>query len=235
MRCCRLLILASCFITSLALARSPERPKVAGPVNGKMPASSVMPWGRPADPRHPLRQQVGAEPLLRAVVGLAAGGKTNQLQRHVRRALSKLAAAPERSLAKPRVQAKLLAALRAKLGGDRYELILGQQAVGVKDALKQLERPSWDPPDPQDMQRGWGWRLLAKNDKAFRDPRFVGKLLQESDQTGPHNYSPMDEFRGAWSKIAPSNTSPVQFALTGSDANNLLYTIAHAAALRRTG
>jgi len=200
-----------------------------------MPAGSVVPWGRPVDLKHPLRQQVGAEPLLRAVAGLAAGGQTNQLQRHVRKALSKLAAAPERSLGKPRVQAKLLAALKAKLGNDRYELILGQQAVGVKQALQQLEESGWDTPDRLDMQRGWGWRLLPNNDKAFNDPRFVSKLLQESNQTGPHNYSPMDAFRSAWSKIAPSNTQPAQFALTGSDANNLLYTIALAAAQRRTG
>jgi acetylornithine/succinyldiaminopimelate/putrescine aminotransferase len=200
----------------------------------------------PAEPRplnlnHPLRQQVGPEALLRAVAGLASGNQVGQLPRHVRKALSKLAVAPERSLRKPRVQARLLTALRTRLGDDRYELVLGHQAVGVKQALKLLDdHTTWGPPDPEDMQRGWGWQLLPKHDKAFYDPRFLGKLLRESDQTanGYVHYSPSQAehaFEHAWSQIAPRNTRPVEYALAGSDANNLLYNIALKAAQRRTG
>ena len=36
----------------------------------------------------------------------------------------------------------------------------------------------------------------------------------------------MAEFTNAWSAIAPKNVHPQQFALTGTDANNLLYDIA---------
>jgi acetylornithine/succinyldiaminopimelate/putrescine aminotransferase len=232
-----LLAILIALLPGLALAQKDRRPaRLARPVLGQMPAGSALPWGRPPDPDHPLRKQVGAEALLRAVASLAAGNQLATLPRYQRKALSKLARAPERSLRKPKVQARLLAALEQRLGKDQYETVLGQQAVGVKKALEGLElvpraRASWANDDLHDMMRGWGTRLLPLNDKAFNDPRYQANRLLESGQSavGMNQDEPtraLSLFHDAWRKIAPGNTRPIAFTITGSAANNLLYDMA---------
>lgn len=222
--------------------RSTTRQKLTGPVRptGQLAATRVLPWGRTIDPNHPLRKQVQSESLLRATVGLLGGNDVAMLPRHVRKALSKKAGKSSRSLRQKKTQLALIDTLRRAVGDQRFEQIAGSQAAGLKTALEQLNQPSWGPQDHQDMQRGWGFQLLPKNDKAFSDPTFLTRMLRESGQTGHgmvHNEPTQARyvFDAAWRKVAPANTHPISFTLTGSDANNLLYSVAKVAAEKRLG
>jgi len=90
------------------------------------------------------------------------------------------------------------------------------------------------------MNRGWGWKLLPEKDRAFSDPTYLANMLRESGSTGTGmvDSSPSGAaalFESAWRSIAPRNTRPVAYTLTGTDANNMLYTIARKAAIKRLG
>ena len=234
-------------IPSFALAGPPRqrrqartnKARVAGPIKGQMRPGSAIPWGRPINVKHPLRRQVAPEALLKATLNLAESGELHGQNRHVRKALSKLVKKPQRALLKQKTQAKLLNLLKDKIGEQRYEAIVGTRAAGLKRAAEMLnEKPRLK--DREDMQRGWGWSLLAKNDKAFKDPTFLSNILRESGQSGAGHFignepsRAIRRFEEAWSKIAPKNTKPMLFALTGSDANNMLYGIANQVAEQRT-
>lgn len=232
-----------------------SRTKLAKPIRGQAPKGSLLGLGRAIDPNHPLRKQVSPEALLRATLGLLGGGDVATLPRHVRTALFKKAKKTEsylgadgffhqrvstRSLRKRETQLALVDTLRKKVGDEQFQQIAGSQAAGLKAALSKLdEGRSFGPKeDSHDMQRGWGWQLLPKGDKAFSDPTFLARMLRESGQTGHgmvHNEPTRaaDLFRRAWGKLAPQNVRPEAFALTGSDANNLLYSVALVAAQRR--
>ena len=199
---------------------------------------SAVPWGRAARPEHPLRRQVRPKALLKATINLMDDGELSQIPRHVRRALSKLAQKPQRQLRKPRVQRAILEKLRARLGDEQFTAAVGSRLAGAKKAVQVLDQP----PHPKlraDMIRGWGWKLLSDKDRAFSDPSYLASLLRESGQSGAGTMvqssktRPDQLFRDAWRRIAPRNTNPVAFALTGSDANNLLYAIALKAARKR--
>ena len=223
-----------------AEGRGPRgRQRLAGPVKGQV-KSKVIPWGRKPNPNHALRRQVGNEALLKATVTLISTGDLHLLPGHVRKALSKKARKPQRALLKAKTQNALLQILQRQVGNDTYETVVGRQAVGVKKAAQQLNERGWGPDDKGDMQRGWGWQLLPKNDKAFNDPKYLASILRETGQTGAgmtHNEPTRARhaFEDAWRKIAPQNTRPVAYALTGSDANNLLYSVALTAVRQRLG
>ena len=216
-----------------------RKARVAGPVKGFVRPGSAIPWGRPANPNHPLRKQVSPEALLKATLNLAESGELHGQTRHVRKALSKLVKKPQRALLKQKTQAKLLNMLKDKIGAEKYEAIVGTRAAGLKQAAELLNHKS-QLKDREDMQRGWGWALLPKNDKAFKDPTYLSNLLRESGQSGAGHFignepsQALRRFEAAWGKIAPSNTRPMMFALTGSDANNMLYGIANDVASSRT-
>ena len=220
-------------------ARKPGgRARLAGPVKARVTSTSAIPWGRKANPNHPLRRQIRSKALLKATVNLMDDGELSQIPRHVRRALSKLAQKPQRELRKPRVQKAILQKLRARLGDEKFTEAVGGRLAGAKRAAQTLDQP----PHPKlkaDMIRGWGWKLLADKDRAFTDPTYLASLMRESGQSGAgHMVSaaktkPEKLFQDAWRRIAPRNTRPVAYALTGSDANNLLYSIALKAARKR--
>jgi 4-aminobutyrate aminotransferase-like enzyme len=236
-----LLVAAPAPVEARRRSRQPTRSKLAKPIRGQAPKGSLLGLGRAIDPNHPLRRQVKPEALLRATLGLLGGGDVATLPRHVRTALSKQVKKSQRSLRKRKTQMALIDTLKRQVGEQQFEKVAGSQAAGLKAALSKLdEGRGWGPTDSHDMQRGWGWQLLPKGDKAFSDPTFLARMLRESGQTGHgmvHNEPSraIDVFRSAWSKIAPNNVRPEAFALTGSDANNLLYSVALVAAQRRLG
>ena len=166
-------------------------------------------------------------------------GDLHQVPRHVRKALSRVAGKHQRELRKPRVQRALLLKLRDRLGDQGFTEAVGSRASAVKKALGALDSAGTSGQGRSlDMNRGWGWKLLPDSDKAFSEPAFLANLTRESGQsgTGMVKSSPTGaarRFLDAWRKIAPRNTQPVAFALTGSDANNMLYTIARKAASKR--
>ena len=236
------LVLTLCLLVPAfsAQARKPNgRKAMAGPVKGQV-KSRVIPWGRTANPNHALRRQVRPEALLKATVTLMSTQDLHMLPRHVRKALSRKVRKPQKALLKAKTQARLLDILKGQVGNDKYEQVVGRQAVGVKKAAQQLNEKAWGPSDRKDMQRGWGWMLLPKHDKAFNDPRFLASILRETGATGTgmtHQEPTRARyaFEDAWKKIAPRNTRPVAYTLTGSDANNLLYSVALTAVRQRLG
>ena len=237
------LVLTLCLLLPVLSAQGrgrSGRQRLAGPVKGQVGVNKAIPWGRKPNPNHALRRQVGSEALLKATVTLMSTQDLHLLPRHVRKALSKEARKPQRALLKAKTQTRLLESLKRKVGNDKYETVVGRQAVGVKRAAQQLNERPWGPTDKGDMQRGWGWQLLPRNDKAFNDPRYLASILRETGQTGAgmtHNEPTRarSAFENAWRKIAPQNTRPVAYALTGSDANNLLYSVALTAVRQRLG
>ena len=236
-RCLALLVaLALVMSAGTGWARNRSGKGRGGQVKAKV--TTAFPRGRTINPNHPLRRQVRPRALLKATVNLMGDGELSQIPRHVRRALSKLAQKPQRELRKPKVQHAILEKLRARLGDEQYTAAVGSRLAGAKKAVQVLN----DPPHPKlkaDMIRGWGWKLLTDKDKAFSDPSYLASLLRESGQSGAGTMvqsahtKPEQLFRDAWRRIAPRNTNPVAFALTGSDANNLLYSIALKAARKR--
>ena len=225
-----------CSVDASARDRRGRRP-LAGPVKGNK--TSAVPWGRPANKNHPLRQQVRTKALIKATITLMDQGDLHQIPRHVRRALSKVAQRPQRDLRQPRVQQALLQRLRGRLGDQQYAEAVGGRVAGAKRAAQILDTQADGPKKPRaDMNRGWGFKLLPDSDRAFSDPTYLTRLLRESGQsgTGMVNSSPTKAaklFQDAWRKIAPRNTRPVAFVLTGTDANNLLYSVALKAARKR--
>lgn len=204
------------------------------------PRVSAVPWGRRPDPNHPLRKQVQPDSLLRATVALMASGDVTLLAGHVRQALAKAAGKPIRMLKHRKTQLALIEALRREVSDATFSQIVGEQAAGLSIAAQQLDQRSSDVPDRKNMQRGWGFQLLPKNDRAFSDPMYLTLMLRETGQTGngmvnDDPSSALNLFRNAWSKLAPRNVFAQLFTLTGSDANNALYAIANLAAERRTG
>ena len=204
----------------------------------RAPVTSVFARARAINPNHPLRRQVRPRALLKATVNLMDDGELSQIPRHVRRALSKLAKKPQRELRKPKVQRAILEKLRARLGDEQFTAAVGGRLASAKKAVQLLDAP----PHPRlkaDMIRGWGWKLLSDKDRAFSDPSYLANLMRESGQSGAGHMvnaaktKPEKLFQDAWRRIAPRNTRPVAFALTGSDANNLLYSIALKAARKR--
>ncbi len=228
------------FLVAALLAASADgwaRKRKGKAVRGKA-AVSAFSRPRPVNLNHPLRRQVRPRALLKATVTLMDDGELSQIPRHVRRALSKLAQKPQRELRKPRVQQAILTKLRARLGDEKFTATVGARLAGAKKAAQTLDQPP-HPKVKADMIRGWGWKLLADKDKAFSDPSYLASLIRESGQSGAGNMvmasktKPEKLFEDAWRRIAPRNTRPVAFALTGSDANNLLYAIARKAARKR--
>lgn len=224
-------------------AEQRARARLKGPVPG---GGKLMPWGRAADAAHPLRRDVSKAMLLKFSMRLLEeGSELRRAPRHIRKALAKAAGVDERKLKNPETLRRLAAKLRHQVGWNAALDEVGRRArvsrSVARDALASGTRDKFAASaeeDRRDMQRGWGWALLPHNDKAFNDSRFLASLLAESGQTGAGHYihnDPSDALRAfelAWAKLAPQ-TSLHSFALTGSDANNLLYDIARTVARAR--
>lgn len=93
--------------------------------------------------------------------------------------------------------------------------------------------------DRSDMNRGWGYRLLLDTDPVFWGHKYLTDLARARGLVGPgmEIYDPthaLDGFRREWRAAVGDQIDPIFFTLTGSDANNLLFTIALAHARART-
>ena len=88
-----------------------------------------------------------------------------------------------------------------------------------------------------DSHRGWGYRWLRDNDKAFNEPDYLFRHTMESDAIGEgmsrnHNNreydfnGPKGVFNKQWSELTKRSSKPLIFMQSGSDANNFLYEIA---------
>ncbi len=89
----------------------------------------------------------------------------------------------------------------------------------------------------KDSNRGWGYRWLRDNDKAFNEPDYLFRHTMESDAVGEgmsrsvlnREYGfdgPKGVFNKQWSDLTKGASKPLIFMQSGSDANNFLYEIA---------
>lgn len=124
--------------------------------------------------------------------------------------------------------------LKKRMSTEDFELALGKVLSATKQSAMNVPRLHYSHRlrrDYYDLVRGWGFRLLPENDPAFTNPNFLVKYIRQSSQTGT-GYADNDvssalyEFHEAWKKIAPKNVEPIAFVQTGTDANNLVYSLA---------
>lgn len=184
--------------------------------------------------------------LLAAVMILYGHRDLRLLSSEVKEELAALGEVPQSQLVDEKVLDKIFDKLHEPkpyyLAGTEDEndiqlaTVIGKQALGAKQALDRTSdrsRSIYDKDplyDLRDMVRGYGWRLLPKYDKAFKDPVYLARLLRFSGATGvgvdtEFDYSPLSDFQKTWETLAP-DSKPVYFALNGSSANNVLYEIA---------
>lgn len=85
--------------------------------------------------------------------------------------------------------------------------------------------------DMRDMNRFYGWKILADDDPIFRDPEYARLYwnLKKADGFGMfhHNTNHIYKlFNEEWNKLAPKNVDPPgYFTMNGSQANESLYSI----------
>jgi len=127
----------------------------------------------------------------------------------------------------------LINLLQNQLGKNTFLQIIGSYALTLKRAAQTSQQKlRVSTRDLSDMNRGWGWFLLRRDDPIFDDPQYLSLFLTQSDVTGlgvdtgdPSGVNRI--FNKAWKKVVPANVdTPLAFTLTGSDANNLLYSLA---------
>ena len=182
----------------------------------------------------PAEDVVTDDELLASAIFLSAGAKPERLSAETIDALKRAANVRDASqLSEPAVLARLQASLRGRMGREAFETGAGAVAAGVRAAVSaEAATPSRSRRDASDLLRGWGWKLLPDQDPAFAEPRYLARLLRESGAGGrvlnldqPQGWTePWKEFAAAWRAIAPASVDPrsIQFALTGTDANNSL-------------
>ena len=188
--------------------------------------------------------------LLIAALALNNGSNPKLFVGSVYRALQKLAGISKTApLSKPDLL-RVIQKLKDKLGDDDFEQVVGTQLASVSEALsagqtqKKLSASTdeLELQDIKDLNRGWGWLLLPRDDPTYREPKYqvqIAKAAGASANVMGLSYDLNQEnaefaFKTAWESIAPQNVRvPKIFALTGTDANNLLYEIANEVALRK--
>ena len=133
-----------------------------------------------------------------------------------------------------------LAKLSEKLGPERVESLVGRSLKHLRSPLRPSENQNLTN-DLRDMNRGWGWKLLPEDDAAFSDPEFLARLLMDSraDHVGRSAPEPaskaLNVFEREWKLTAPSNVAPPSyFTMSGSQANEAVYTIAASAVSKRS-
>lgn len=177
------------------------------------------------------------ELLLHALVTLRATGEPRLLADEVIIELEKLTGLERTQLSNPEVVDNLLRKFRARVDDQTFSRVVGQSALGAQSAANAMvkERDS----DLRDMQRGFGFRLLPENDPIFRDPHYLADYMKQTGATAT-GFAINDpagtrrQFVEEWRKLSPIS-EPIAFTQTGTDANNLLYSIAARVAQRRAG
>ncbi len=219
-----LLLLAGICVTPVSQAVASPR-SCESIVNAKVPPS--------AGPR--------SSDLLVAAIGIKNGLPprllSSDLIQGLRRILGKRTTT---AIEKPENLALIFDRLYGTIGKDEFEEIVGQQITSIKELLRATSAKS-DANDLRDLNRGYGWRLLHEDDKAFKDPGFQTRSLLATGAGGDvmglkdQGFKLRSEYHDLWGTIAPRNTKPFAFTLTGSDANNLLYDLADMAAKTERG
>jgi acetylornithine/succinyldiaminopimelate/putrescine aminotransferase len=195
----------------------------------------------------PAASVISDRDLLMSAISLAGGANPEHLSEPMLAALRRVAAARDAAeLKQPEVVTRLVRTLQNRMGRDAFEQAAGASVAGAKSALMAEGRPAKaHSRDLTDAHRGWGWKLLSDDDPAFSDPRYLARFLRESGTGGrvlnlgrPQAWTdPWNIFVKAWRAIAPASVDPrsIHFALTGTDANNMLYYIASRAYRQRLG
>lgn len=140
------------------------------------------------------------------------------------------------SLLSPALLDAQIRRLIEKIPADRLEKIFGRHVGQLSEILQAIQ----ENPSLSDFNNGFGSRLLSDKDPAFTNSDYLSNLMRSggSSSVGYGNNDPAGAanlFKGAWKEVAPENVEPIAFTQTGSDANNLFYSIARKAYQNRTG
>jgi acetylornithine/succinyldiaminopimelate/putrescine aminotransferase len=179
-----------------------------------------------------LTSKIKATSLFHAAISAQTEGSLVYVLGHVRRALAKIAGVEESRLLEAEVMEKLLGELLVALGTAEYEKAAGSQILAARSALGVSKmQTSAKVNDKLDFLRGFGFKFLPENDKAFRDLQYLADYAKLSRDVGDGyvDDSPVEvekKFQEAWQKIAPPNVEVIHFTATGTDANNSLYELA---------
>lgn len=132
----------------------------------------------------------------------------------------------------PEVLAQIASTLRKRVGDQKFHVLLGKVLSGTRKVMDE-EIDAKPAGDLKDMNRIWGWKLLADNDPIFRDPEYLALQMRLTGATGSGPFfgsGPSSDaltlFRSEWQKTAPEEVSPIIFTVTGAQANNLAYEVA---------
>jgi hypothetical protein len=151
----------------------------------------------------------------------------------IQSALAREAGVERSELDRPHVQQAVFNKLRAATGADAQHL-LGQRVASAARSLRAAEGIH---DEEENALHGFGYRLLPEDDAAFSNPKYWSGVLLDGGQRAagyPSSLSHSEQrFESAWKRLAPANTKVVAYTMTGSDANNLLYSVARANAYQR--
>ncbi len=123
--------------------------------------------------------------------------------------------------------------INEKLDSDQMKVVSGNLIQSIKKISRGEELSGAEL--ARDGRRGWGYRWLRDNDKAFDDPKYLYRHSVESDALGEgtsrshisfDNQDPKRVYMNEWNKLTHGESNPVVFTQTGSDANNFVYDLA---------
>jgi len=166
--------------------------------------------------------------LLSGIVGIQSGHRLNSYSRELRAELRLLADVPYDELLKePETQLSIVRRILDVLGKPTFEKLVGEQGQPLVHLARQSSpenNPSHDH-DPSNMERGFGYQLLAADDPTFFDPTYLARRLATTDAVAPgyprDRSRSYEVFQRAWDRLAP-RARILDMTITGSDANSLL-------------
>ncbi len=182
--------------------------------------------------------EISDQDLLLAYISFQSNGKLILLAEPVKKVFLELAEEiSEEALNSTEAKKKILEKFLSKVEKEDLNFVFGKNISGVKksmEVMSQVANSYKDYPEgAKNMHRGWAWRLLADDDEVWNDPEYLQLTVRFSNAFGgglsSSNRSEYQAVKGnflhEWSQLSPGY-SPIAFTQTGSDANNLFYTVA---------
>ncbi|MFT6069991.1 MAG: acetylornithine/succinyldiaminopimelate/putrescine aminotransferase [Bacteriovoracaceae bacterium] len=182
--------------------------------------------------------EISDQDLLLAYISFQSNGKLILLAEPVKKVFLEMAEeTSEEALNTSEAKKLILKKFLEKVEKEDLNFVFGKNVAGVKKSMgvmnEVVSRYSEYPEGAKNMQRGWAWRLLADDDEIWNDPEYLQLTVRFSNAfggglsaTSRNEYSMIkNTFMNEWKQLSPE-FSPVAFTQTGSDANNLFYTVA---------
>lgn len=183
-------------------------------------------------------EEISDQDLLLAYVSFQSNGKLILLSEPVKKVFLEMAEVTnEEALKDAESKKTILKKFLEKVEKEDLNFVFGKNIAGIKSSMEVMSDvvstyKSY-PDGSRNMQRGWGWRLLADDDDIWNDPEYLQLTVRFSNAfggglsaTNRNEYEVIkDTFLKEWRELSP-DFRPIAFTQTGSDANNLFYTLA---------